>query len=200
MLAIEAGEIKLPEKSVMITFDDGQKSFYRYAFPLLKKYNFKAVFSIIGKQTEIYSSSEDDNINYAHVIYDEIKEMVSSGLVEIGNHSYDMHNNNGKRAGVTKAKGESFQMYKKALEEDIFKFNNLLMKNTGLETKIFTYPFGKFSKETEKIIKDNGFTVAFTCYEIKNVPKQNENWLYRLGRYNRSGKYETENFFKKVLF
>ena len=38
------GKFELPEKPIMITFDDGYLSFYEYAYPLLKQYNMKAVF------------------------------------------------------------------------------------------------------------------------------------------------------------
>ena len=42
------GEAELPEKPVMITFDDGYESFYEYAFPILKEMKFRAVFSVVG--------------------------------------------------------------------------------------------------------------------------------------------------------
>ena len=45
------GKIKLPKKSVLITFDDGSYSVMKYALPVLKKYNMKATFFIIGKNT-----------------------------------------------------------------------------------------------------------------------------------------------------
>ena len=200
LCAIDRGEMKLPNKSIVITFDDGQESLYKYAFPLLKRYNFKAVLSIIGIYTEKYSEIENKNIAYSHITFDEINEMVSSGLVEIGNHSYNMHFSGGtNRMGVSKLKGESYENYSKAITEDIEKFNKVFYEKLGFNTKIYTYPFGKFSKETEKIIKQNGFVAAFTCYEGKIVPKSNEDWLYNLGRYNRFGKYTTYNFFKKVL-
>ena len=201
LLAIDNGETKLKEKSVMITFDDGQESFYKYAYPLLLEYNFKAVFSIIGIKTEEFSKAEDHNVAYSHVTYEQIAEMVSSGLVEIGNHSYNMHKNSKEgRNGVTIKTGESFEEYEKALNEDINKFNTLFNENLNYTPQIFTYPFGRYTDETEAVIKKAGFMVAFTCYEKKMVPKANDNWLYRLGRYNRSGKYSTESFFKKAIF
>jgi peptidoglycan/xylan/chitin deacetylase (PgdA/CDA1 family) len=201
LLAIDSGEMKLPPKSVMITFDDGQESFYKYAYPLLLKYNFKAVLSVIGKYTEDFSKTDDHNIAYSHVTYNEIEEMIGSGLVEIGNHSYNFHSNSGSgRSGVTKMQGESYEDYEIALKKDINIFNEKFEKNLNYKPNIFTYPFGRYTDETEKIIKDSGFLVAFTCYEKRNVPKINDNWLYRLGRYNRSGKYSTEKFFSKALF
>ena len=199
LYSIDKGEKKLPEKAIMLTFDDGQESFYKYVFPLLKKYNFSAVLSVIGKYTEQFSNINDHNILYSHVTWDQINEMVQSGIVEIGNHSYDMHNNNGVgRSGVTINSGENINDYKKAITGDINTLNSLFEKNLGFAPSFYTYPFGRFSKETENILKERGYMAALTCHEIKNVPHSSRDWLFRLGRYNRSGKINTSEFFKKL--
>lgn len=196
LYAIEAGEMALPPKSVMLTFDDGQESFYKYAFPLLKKYNFKAVLSVIGIYTEQFSKTEDHNIDYSHITLTELKEISESGLVEIGNHTYNLHNNNGVgRYGVAKNKGETLEQYKKAIKQDADDFNNLVTEHIGFSPKIFTYPFGKYSPETKDILKEIGYTAILTCYEKSNTPNSSEDWLLSLGRYNRPGKKETKQFF-----
>lgn len=199
LYSIDKGEMPLPTKSVMITFDDGQESFYKYAFPLLKKYGFCAVLSVIGKYSEQFSKYEDHNIDYSHITFMEIKELLESGIVEIGNHSYDMHSNlKGDRKGVSQGKYESDDVYKNALETDINRFNELFDENVGFKPNIFTYPFGIYSEKTKEIIKQNGYHSAFTCYEKRIVPNSSEDWLFYLGRYNRAAKYSTENFFKKL--
>lgn len=200
LYAINSGEMELPEKSVMITFDDGQESFYEYAYPLLKKYGFCAVFSIIGKYSELFSEHEDHNIAYSHVTWEQIRKMSESGIVEFGNHSYDMHKNGkAQRHGILKMDGETDELYEKALIADIDKFNSLFKENVGYVPDFFTYPFGKYSDLGAQIIKSKGYSATFTCYEKKNIPLKEKEWLFSLGRYNRSGKTSTENFFKKVL-
>lgn len=199
LYAIDNGERNLRPNSIMITFDDGQESFFVYAFPLLQKYGFSAVFSPIGKYTEMFSNSDDHNIEYSHITWDQMRKLANSGIVEFGNHSYDMHYSNSKgRKGVTQNKNESFEDYRKALLEDINEYNTLFYKHMDFTPTIYTYPFGKFSDNTETIIKEAGFTAAFTCYEKRTVPKENDNWLFNLGRFNRSGKKSTENFFKSI--
>ncbi len=199
LYSIDKGEMFLPPKSIMITFDDGQESFYEYAFPLLKKYGFCAVLSVIGKYSEQFSAVEDHNVDYSHITFKQIKELLASGIVEIGSHTYDMHSNlKGDRKGVAQGKYESDDMYKKALETDINMFNDLFEKNVEFIPNIFTYPFGVHSEKTKEIIKQNGYFSAFTCYEKRIVPNSKEDWLFYLGRYNRSGKSSTENFFKKL--
>ena len=56
------GRGSLPTKPIMLTFDDGYYNNYQYAFPLLKKYNMKMVFSPIGSCTEAYSQTDSDHI------------------------------------------------------------------------------------------------------------------------------------------
>lgn len=199
LYAIDKGEKTLSPKSIMITFDDGQESFYKYAYPLLKKYGFSAVLSFIGKYTEEYSKMKDRDVAYSHVTWDELKEMTQSGIVELGNHSYNMHSNNGEgRVGVTPLPYESESDYKISIEKDINKFNDLLENNLGFKPQIYTYPFGRFTNLTVEIIKENGFIATFTCYEKRVIPNLTKDWLYNLGRYNRSGTKTTEYFFKSI--
>lgn len=196
---INNGKKALPEKSIMLTFDDGQESFYKYAYPLLEKYGFSAVFSVIGAYTEQFSKMQKQEAEYSHITWKQIKEMTAGGRVEIGNHSYNMHFNNGTgRSGVTQMSGENNNDYRTALEEDILTFNSMFLKNVGYIPEIYTYPFGRFSNLTEDIIKKCGFSAVFTCHEKRIVPNSSEDWLYKLGRYNRSGKENTESFFKKL--
>ena len=97
----------LPSKPIILTFDDGYYNNYCYGFPLLKENNMKAVISPIGKYSDLYSDSDDRNPAYAHIGWDEIKEMIESGLIEFQNHSYDLHHNTNGRTGAKKKTGES---------------------------------------------------------------------------------------------
>ena len=98
LIAYQEGRKELPQKPVMITFDDGYYNNYSYAFPLLKKYDMKAVISVIGRYTDEYSASmEKMNNNYSQLTWDQIREMMDSGYVEFANHSYDMHSDTTRR-------------------------------------------------------------------------------------------------------
>ena len=82
---LTAGE-PLPEKPVMITFDDGYVSNYRLLFPLLQKYQMKAAICLI------VSLTDEDPEGHGHLTWDMCREMQASGLVEIGSHTYALHN------------------------------------------------------------------------------------------------------------
>lgn len=75
----------LPEKPVMLTFDDGYFNNYVYAYPLLQQYQCKMVLSPIGRYADEYSESGEENANYSNATWARLKEMADSGLVEIQN-------------------------------------------------------------------------------------------------------------------
>ena len=190
----------LPEKPIMITFDDGHESFYEYAYPILKKYDLKAVLSVVGSFTDTYSENEDHNINYSYSTWKQINEMSDSGYVEIGNHTYDLHKTDKGRKGCSKKSGEDLESYRKFLTKDVSKLQEQIINYTGYNPGIFTYPFGSFNKDTKQIIKDLGFSIIFTCSGVVNeIDKNNPDILYNLGRFNRPNGKSSEDFFKKIL-
>ena len=126
LIAYKEQGTPLPEKSVILTFDDGYFNNYSYVYPLLKKYNMKAVLSVVGKFTEEYSNSSAPLSNrYSHITYEQIAEVSNSGLMEIASHSYNMHSMK-ERRGILRKKGEDFETYKSNLTQDVEKCNSLL--------------------------------------------------------------------------
>ncbi len=194
------GKSNLPEKPIMITFDDGFESFYTLVFPLLKQYNMKAVVSVIGSVTEKYSKIDDHNINYSNLDWNEIRELHKSGFVEIQNHSFDMHKSDtAGRKGISKIKNESLKDYKTALTADLNTLQKLFEENCGFTPDAVAYPYGAYSKSTLDIVKSCGFRCTLLCEERTNkITVGNENSLYNLGRYNRESGIKTEDFFVKL--
>lgn len=193
------GKGDLPEKSVAITFDDGHYNNFYYAKPIFEEMNFKATINIVGAYTEYSTSSGDiDNPNYSHLTWNEIKELQQNEHFEIGNHTYNMHNLK-PRYGIAKTQGENSELYRKHLCEDVGRLEKCFQDKCGFTTNIFAYPFGKYSNESYEILSSLGFKAFLTCNEgINHLIKGENAKLKELKRYNRSGLFTTEAFFKKI--
>ena len=187
----------LPDKCIMLTFDDGYYNNYYYAYPLLKKYNCRAVISPIASMTEKFTQTQDISVTYGHISDDNIREMVNSGYVEIQNHSYDMHTLT-PRKGVSKKRGESSEDYKNAITSDVTKAQNYLENVTGKKPSCFVYPFGAKSDGTEEIVRELGFVCTMTCTEEPNVITRDKESLFELGRYRRDGKESMESLLNSI--
>lgn len=128
------GSIKLPGKSVVITVDDGDESFFRLAVPIIKKYNVRATSFVVttwtGKST--ISSYKSQNIIFQ-------------------SHSNDMH-----RAG-SNGKGRIMTMTQSEIVKDLKKSQEVIGGSN-----VFCYPFGHYNDTAKKALKEAGFTLAFT--------------------------------------
>lgn len=176
----------LPEKPVLLTFDDGYYNNYLYAYPLAQKYNMKIIISPIGYWSDQYSGEEKLSQYYSHCTWAQIEEMAQSGVVEFGNHTFNLHKSEGARLGANKIPGESPGDYTALLKSDITTMQEKLSTCTGMETGIFTYPFGAVSKEAPGVIRDMGFTISLSCETRTNTITRDPDSLYMLGRYLRT--------------
>ncbi len=198
LLDYSNGSGDLPEKPFMITFDDGCEAVYSYGLPLLEKYGFTAVCFAIGSVTDNYSEINDHNLSYSNLTWDEIKELCNGGIIDVQSHTYDLHSNNKGRNGIKMKKYETFEQYSEFLTADALKMKERMIEYTGKAPVAIAYPFGSFSKESADILKNCGIKIAFTCEEKVNIIKKEESeWLFRLGRYNRPEGISSESFFKK---
>lgn len=190
-------DAKLPEKPIIITFDDGHYNNYYYVVPLLVKYDMKAVISIVGTFTDKFTDTNEVNTNYGYLRWLDISMLIPEGIVEFQNHSYDMHNS-GKRNGSKKKIGESIEKYTRVLTEDTMKLQEEFQENSFYKPNTYTYPFGAISKESKEIIKRMGFRASLSCKEGINYITKDREGLFSLKRYNRNGRINTEKFFKKI--
>lgn len=153
----------LPEKPIVLTFDDGYEDFYTDVFPILKKYQMKATAYII--------SGVLDKPNY--MTKAQVKEVADSGLVEIASHT--VHHINLKTA--------SNAVVQKELEES----------KTALETLIgkpvpnFAYPYGLFTKQTADLVEQAGYRTAASVVAGGFQSLDNRYFLFRLRPGYRNG-------------
>lgn len=192
------GEKSLPEKPVMLTFDDGYQSDFVYVLPIIQKYGVKIVCSTVGAYTELYSGDVHKHVNYAHLSWDEMRTMHESGLVEFQNHSYNLHNYDYNRRGCLKKKGESSWHYDNLLKEDFELSQQLYWENLGIRPACFTYPFGSVNDELLEHVRDFGFLASLGAYEKINYLTGDPEELYDLRRFNRPHNFDISRILDKA--
>lgn len=197
LIAYVYEDVPLPEKPVMLTFDDGHYNNLTYLEPLLAEHDMKAVVSAVGSYTQTYTDNKDKNPGYAYLSWDDLKGLNERGYIEIQNHSYDMHKNT-DRHGAKRKQGESLEVYRGALSDDVMRMNQCLKEKSGIKSTCFTYPFGQISGESEDILKELGFKATLSCYEKMNYITKDPQCLYQLNRYNRPGNSSTAEFMRRL--
>ncbi|MCF8011892.1 MAG: polysaccharide deacetylase family protein [Clostridiales bacterium] len=159
-----------PEKSVMITFDDGYRSFYTRAYPILLKYNFHAViFPVVGS---IPGLKKDKTWN-PHLSFHEMRLMIKkSGLIDVGSHTFSLHNisSNGK-VGIMRCQDESTPEYINRIRQDLRVSKNVLELETNLKINTIAWPYGKSTYLAEQISENLGYNVFFTVRPGVCTPK-----------------------------
>jgi len=183
LAAFVLGEGRLPEKPIVLTFDDGYFSDYRYVFPLLKQYEIPIVCSIMGKITDTYTEEGRQDINYPHLTWPLIREMAASGLVEFQSHGYDLH---GSQRGAKQRRGETDEAYADRLAADLNTLQRRIEAELGVRPTSFTYPYGARSRTSDEILKSLGFSASLICEGRRNfISRGDADCLFGLGRINR---------------
>ena len=159
------------QRKILLTIDDGFLSFYKNAWPILKKKQIPFILFV--------STREVGAFNYMN--WDQIKEISQEDFVEIGNHSHSHEY----------LVDESKELIKKDIEKSI----SIFEKNLGKNSIFFSYPFGEYSNEFKKIIKNFDFKYAFGQHS--GVIDETKD-LYELPRYPINEKYGEINRFKSI--
>ncbi|MDR1094652.1 MAG: polysaccharide deacetylase family protein, partial [Clostridiales bacterium] len=192
---------KIARNPIMITFDDGYTNNYIHAFPIVKKHKVKCIMSVIGRLTDnnYLKESKNNGPTWAHLTYEHMKEMQSSGLVEIQNHTYNLHGfgKGGGRYGLKMKRGECAADYEKTVRADLGKWQEKLEKRVGARCTAVAYPFGSYNKDLLRIVKGMGFAAGFTCNEHVNRLTRKSDMLL-LGRYNRAHGKSSAEVFKRM--
>lgn len=166
---VETGE-PLPERALMITFDDGFLSALRYAEPLLAEYGFTAVMAIVGEYTGYGKSNPDaggENGIYAE--WDDIRAADASGVYEWAYHSDRLHAFSASRKGAKQRRGEDDLAYRKMLTADTVALKAQFAK-VGIEPCAYAYPFGAYNALSESVLADMGVGITFTCnYGVNRI-------------------------------
>ena len=150
---------KTPPKTVALTFDDGYKDNYTYAFTILKKYNLPATIFIIVNEV---GRPQSDRLSW-----DEIKAMQDTGLINFGSHTLTH-----KYLEEIKAEGE--------LIKEVFDSKRILEARLGRKVNAFSYPSGRFTAAMRQMVIDAGYKLAVATNPGKCIPNDDIFALKRL--------------------
>ena len=160
------GEKPLPLKAVIISIDDGTEGVYKNAWPLLKKYNSKADFNLIGENIDnswqmVHDGGTRLGESAPYCVWEEIYDLVESGDFNICSHTYGMHKyDTDGRIGASMMDGESEESYIQAIKADYDLAVSCITGWTSVDPKTMAYPYSKRSSESDRLILEN------TGYEI----------------------------------
>jgi peptidoglycan/xylan/chitin deacetylase (PgdA/CDA1 family) len=164
----------LPEKSIIITFDDGYRDSARLAAPILEKYNMCAAINVIGVSVGKDTYKDTGQPITPHFSFDEIAPWVEKGVLEIQSHSYDMHNSKeldpeDYRRGVYQKPGESEEEYIAKFRADVEASRSAIEDALGTRVTVYTYPFGYYTQLSEVLLSEMGIKVTLTVEQGINV-------------------------------
>lgn len=140
LVAFLRGEISLPEKVAVITIDDGDKSVYGVAWPVLQRQRVPFTLALPTKLMM-------ENKKHRMLTWDQVREMVESGLCEVGSHGHEH-------------KSIYHFSDKQALRE-LETSRDILERETKQRPVAFFYPLGAFDDRTRALVERAGYRAAF---------------------------------------
>lgn len=175
----------LPDKAVLITFDDGYQSVYANAYPILKKYRIPAVVALVGNWMKAKDKVDFDG----HMIdrskflsQSELKEMIASGLVEIASHSYALHKGvqgnpqgsmqpaaTSRRWLAEQKRYEDEKIYEQRVYNDLLENSTFLQRYTGQKPRVIVWPYGRYNIEVRRIAERLGMPIGLTLDDGSNT-------------------------------
>ena len=167
---------ELPEKPIVLTFDDGYFSNYEYAFPILQEYDMQATIFAIGVSVGKDTYKDTDHAMTPHFGVDEAREMGASGLISVQSHTYDMHQwppfedgNAQVRETLLPFDGEADADYEAAVEADFAESRELLESITGQPVNALAFPEGAYVTLTQDALRSAGAELTFTTVRAVNT-------------------------------
>ena len=136
---------QLPRRAVVLTFDDGYKSFLRYAYPLLKELRFPATLFVYTD----YVGTSANALDWA-----ELKRLADEGF------AIEAHTKT--HADLRRRPGEAVEAWSRRLEAELAQPLQLFRARLGLAPRALAYPYGSHDTEVADKVRQHGYLAAFT--------------------------------------
>jgi peptidoglycan/xylan/chitin deacetylase (PgdA/CDA1 family) len=165
LVTLLKGKKRAPFKTIVLTFDDGYEDNYTRAYPVLKKYGFPATFFLVTSFLEGEQVFSGAKVKF--LTRDQIREMMSSGLVTFGSHSKNhlflpFLNDDLSRMG-----------------DEIAGSKNDLERLLGRPVKFFCYPRGGYNDDAKKLVREAGYDAAVTTFPREKGYALNDIWALK---------------------
>lgn len=154
--------VTLPEKALIITIDDGYRSVYEKAYPLLKEFNYPWVFYVYTD----YVNSGGGSVTWEH-----LREMLANGM-EIGCHSKS-------HSLMTKRGRKSDEEYAQWLVDETVVPKKIIEEKLGVPCRSFAYPYGGNNDQVRKAVEAAGFEGICNVLGADNYPGSHPSYLNR---------------------
>lgn len=175
ILNAHKGVKELPEKAVLLTFDDGYISYRDFVLPVLEKLGYPSVLAIVGNFIEY---SPPGGLPEPLMTWEQIKEVSTHRLVEVVSHSYDMHrgiqyNPQGNEAAAASVTAfdpgtktyETEGQYRARLDADFNAQKKIFQEKLGISPRVIVWPYGRFNQISIEAAKKSGMISTFTLEE-----------------------------------
>jgi peptidoglycan/xylan/chitin deacetylase (PgdA/CDA1 family) len=169
---------QIPEKSVVITFDDGWRSLYDFAFPILRDYGFPATLFVY---TDFIGGKKA-------LSWEQIEVLAANGI--------DIQSKTQTHRNVARLeKEESFRAYFQSLESEISRSKKIIEQKLKKQCKYLAYPYGETNTLVVELLKKYGYRAAFTVKRGSNPFFVNN---YMINRSIISGEFDMDQFKKNL--
>ena len=185
IIAEKKGRKRLPEKAVLITFDDGYRSTYDHALPYLKSLGIPSVVAVVGLWEEDAKTVDFDGKSVPRdmfMTWRELRSLTKGGLVEIASHAYDLHKGapgnpqgNMEPAATTRLWNsdsksyESEHAYRARVGADLKRSRDSIKRHTGRAPRVIAWPYGRYNHALRDSAAKLGMVVGLTLEDGANI-------------------------------
>jgi biofilm PGA synthesis lipoprotein PgaB len=180
ILDAAVGKHALPDKAVLLTFDDGYLSFYTRVFPLLKKHRYPAMVALVGTWMDGNVTAEEPGKPLLN--WEQVREMVQSGLVEVASHSYDLHKGvnanpqaSSQAAAVTRLYDdpmlvyETDEQYRERIYAALLKSAEFIFQHAGIRPRVMVWPYGEYNQIAVQASREAGMPMTMGLIDGANT-------------------------------
>jgi peptidoglycan/xylan/chitin deacetylase (PgdA/CDA1 family) len=164
-------ETPLPERPIIVSFDDGYESIYENAFEILLKYGFKAVVFVISDYIGQLNGWEAVSFQQKH------RHLAKNQILDLSRHGFEI-GSHGKKHKYLPALND------KAVFDEVEGSKKYLQELTGKAIISFCYPYGRCTGRVANIVKEAGYRFATRNISFKNMDNNNSLTLVRRSIYS----------------